>query len=228
MMDLPDDGRGSVLYLGIDDFALRRGSRFGTILVDLESHRPIDVLPDRRAETAAAWMRNNPEIQVVSRDRGTQYASAASEASPSSDSMRRSVPHRQKPDRGDPAPLGTLSNRHRGDEYTGRTLSKRANETGDLHRRMASKGACPGARCVRLTRLAGRKARDAQVMEGLSQGVTTKEVACQLGLSERTVQKWKAAPTFPEVKKRRKKRSDFDAFARLSAQTRAARESEMV
>jgi hypothetical protein len=59
-------------------------------------------------------------------------------------------------------------------------------------------------------------------MEGLSQGVTTKEVACQLGLSERTVQKWKAAPTFPEVKKRRKKRSDFDAFARLSAQTVAA------
>jgi transcriptional regulator with XRE-family HTH domain len=65
-------------------------------------------------------------------------------------------------------------------------------------------------------------------MEGLSRGVTTKEVACQLGLSERTVQKWKAAGTFPEAKKRRKKHSDFDAFARLSAQTRAARESEMV
>jgi transposase len=81
-MDLPDEGRGSVVYLGIDDFAFRRGSRFGTILVDLESHRPIDVLPDRRAETAAAWMRNNPEIEVVSRDRGTQYASAASQGAP--------------------------------------------------------------------------------------------------------------------------------------------------
>lgn len=43
VMDMPAEGRGSVVYLGIDDFAFRRGSRFGTIGVDLESHRPIDV-----------------------------------------------------------------------------------------------------------------------------------------------------------------------------------------
>src|SRR5213082_2154802 len=81
-MDMPDEGRGSVVYLGLDDFSFRRGYRFGTILVNLESHRPIDVLPDRRAETAAAWMRDNPEIQVVSRDRGTEYASAATQGAP--------------------------------------------------------------------------------------------------------------------------------------------------
>jgi len=69
IMDVPDDPRASVVYLGIDDFAFRRGYQFGTILVDLESHRPIDLLPDRRAETASAWMRDNPDIQVVSRDR---------------------------------------------------------------------------------------------------------------------------------------------------------------
>ncbi|GAC1390683.1 MAG: hypothetical protein NVSMB38_08990 [Ktedonobacteraceae bacterium] len=82
IMDIPDDARGSVVYLGIDDFSFRRGYRFGTILVDLESHRPIDLLPDRQAETAAAWMRENPEIAVVSRDRASAYASAASEAAP--------------------------------------------------------------------------------------------------------------------------------------------------
>src|SRR5438876_4915554 len=82
IMEVPDDARGSVVYLGIDDFSLRHGYRFGTILVDLESHRPIDVLPDRRAETAAEWMRDNPEIQVVSRDRGTEYASAATQGAP--------------------------------------------------------------------------------------------------------------------------------------------------
>jgi transposase len=71
IMDVPDDPRASVVYLGIDDFAFRRGYQFGTILVDLESHRPIDVLPDRRAETSAAWMRDNPEIAVVSRDRAS-------------------------------------------------------------------------------------------------------------------------------------------------------------
>jgi transposase len=48
-------------------------------LSSLVSHRPIDVLPDRRAETAAEWMADNPEIQVVSRDRGTEYASAATQ-----------------------------------------------------------------------------------------------------------------------------------------------------
>src|SRR5207253_2224638 len=52
------------------------------ILVDLESHRPIDLLPDRQAETTTAWMRDNPEISVVSRDRASAYASAASEAAP--------------------------------------------------------------------------------------------------------------------------------------------------
>src|SRR5438067_6782228 len=82
IMDIPDESRASVVYLGIDDFAFRRAYQFGTILVDLESHRPIDLLPDRRAETSAAWMRDNPEIQVVSRDRASGYASAAAEAAP--------------------------------------------------------------------------------------------------------------------------------------------------
>src|SRR6266550_1153447 len=60
IMKLPDAATGSVLYLGIDDFAFRRGYRFGTILVNLESHRVVDLLPDRQVETSAQWMRQQP------------------------------------------------------------------------------------------------------------------------------------------------------------------------
>src|SRR2546421_2774468 len=79
---LPDPSLRSVVFLGIDDFAFRRGYRFGTILVNLESHRVVDLLPDRRAETSVQWMRNQPDLAVVSRDRGGEYASAAREGAP--------------------------------------------------------------------------------------------------------------------------------------------------
>lgn len=70
IMDLPDPPAELVVYMGIDDFSFRRGYRFGTILVNLESHRVVDLLADRRAETAARWMRQQPDVMVVSRDRG--------------------------------------------------------------------------------------------------------------------------------------------------------------
>jgi transposase len=68
IMALPREPVQQVVELGIDDFAFRRGRKFGTILVDMVSHKVIDVLPDRKAETAAAWMHAHPEIELVSRD----------------------------------------------------------------------------------------------------------------------------------------------------------------
>jgi transposase len=82
IMALPDESPGSVLYLGIDDFSFRRGAKFGTLLVNLESRRVVDLLPDREAETSAAWMRHQLDLMVVSRDRGGAYASAAREGAP--------------------------------------------------------------------------------------------------------------------------------------------------
>src|SRR6266705_2313107 len=82
IMDLPDSSAGSILFLGIDDFSFRRGLRFGTILVNLESRRVVDLLPDREAETSAAWMRQHPDLMVVSRDRGGEYARAATLGAP--------------------------------------------------------------------------------------------------------------------------------------------------
>src|SRR5260370_13331533 len=82
IMNVPYPPSGSILYLGIDDFSFRRGCRFGTILVNLESRRVVDLLPDREAEASAGWMRQQRDLKAISRDRGGAYASAAAQGAP--------------------------------------------------------------------------------------------------------------------------------------------------
>lgn len=72
----------SVRILGIDDWCWKKGVTYGTILVDLELRKPIELLPDRSAETAEAWLRTHPEVELVSRDRGGDYAAAAKKGAP--------------------------------------------------------------------------------------------------------------------------------------------------
>jgi transposase len=68
--------------LGIDDFALRRGQVCATILIDITTGRPVDVLPDRTTQTVAAWLHAHPGVQIVCRDRSGSYAEAVREAAP--------------------------------------------------------------------------------------------------------------------------------------------------
>src|ERR1700733_1712176 len=82
IMALPTEPIGQVSQIGIDDFSFRRGRKFGTIVVDLQTHKMLDVLPDRTADTSAAWMFLHPEIEIVSRDRGGDYAAAARKGAP--------------------------------------------------------------------------------------------------------------------------------------------------
>ena len=72
-------GAAPLRIIGIDDFAWKRGQRYGTIVCDLERRRVVELLPDREAATVAGWLATQPDITIVSRDRGGSYGQAASQ-----------------------------------------------------------------------------------------------------------------------------------------------------
>ena len=79
-MPLPDPTEPRII--GVDDWAKRKGHSYGTIVVDLEQRRVVDLLADRTAATLAGWLRQRPGIEVAARDRSTEYASAIARGAP--------------------------------------------------------------------------------------------------------------------------------------------------
>jgi len=68
--------------LGVDDWAWRRGERYGSVLVDLEAGRPVDLLPERTSAALEAWLQAHPGVEVIVRDRSTEYARGATRGAP--------------------------------------------------------------------------------------------------------------------------------------------------
>jgi transposase len=69
-------------FVGVDDWAIRKGQRYGTILIDLERSCVIDVFPGRDGEALREWLRANPHVEVIARDRWAAYAKAATDGAP--------------------------------------------------------------------------------------------------------------------------------------------------
>src|SRR5258708_11248145 len=193
IMDLPEVSIGSVLYLGIDDFSFRRGCRFGTLLIDLESRRVVDLLPDREVETSAGWMRQQLDLMVVSRDRGGTYASAAAQGAPQATQCADRF-HLLK-NLGEA--LEDLLARHLSasrkqqvqqalEEQTPAWLPERK------ARRSQTSEALPSVYQQ------DRMARYQQVIKLREQGMTQHAIAHQIRMSIQTVQRWLAAGTFPQ------------------------------
>ena len=79
---MPLPGAPDPIVIGVDDWAMRKGQTYGTIILDLQSHQPLDLLPDRSAETLAQWLKDHPTVTHISRDRAQAYADGSTQGAP--------------------------------------------------------------------------------------------------------------------------------------------------
>ncbi len=191
--------RATPRVLGVDDFAFRRGHTYGTILIDLETHQPGDLLEDRSAETFATWLRLHPGVEIISRDRSKDYQRGATDGAPQAqqvidrwhllknlrEAIERFLSHTQVP--------GDAS------EAAGHAVSPRQKRTSGERARSQ------GARQQRL-------ALYQQVQERYRQGGTILGIARQLHLGHRRVRKFVRSASFPEWGKPARTRSAIDPY----------------
>jgi transposase len=181
--------------VGIDDWAWRKGQRYGTIVCDLERRKVIDLLPDRSADSTAAWLKRHPGIEIVSRDRASLYAEAVDRAAP------RAV---QVADRWhllrnlSEALTGILAPHHRTMAEAARTVSKRP----DAPLVERSTDAPIPSRIVHAQqgRRDRRLSRYGSVMEQVRNGLPQAEISRRLGIDRRTIRRWTRSAGFPERK----------------------------
>jgi len=169
--------------LGIDDWAIRRGHRYGTVLVDMETHRVVDLLPDREADTVAHWLEVHPDVQIVSRDRAGAYAQAARQGAP----QAQQVADRWHLFANLGEALSGFLRHHR------RALKQISGEYAET----VLPRACSPAHERRLARFhAARQLRD--------DGLTIAAIAHQLQLDRKTIRKYVQAVAPPTGRRRRK------------------------
>ncbi len=182
--------------LGVDDWAWRKGQRYGTILVDLERHRVIDLLPDREPDTLVAWLGAHRRVEFISRDRAGGYADAARRGAPEAIQIAdRSHLLRNLTD----AAQHALERRHTEVRAIGLDAKKPRpvllKRGGPVSRRTAD---MPLAEQHRLARRARRQALYDEMIALRSGGASVAAIRRALGLSRKTIMRWLGAGAFPE------------------------------
>ena len=176
--------------LGVDDFALRKGHRYGTILVDLERHQVIALLPDREAETLAHWLKEHPGVEILSRDRSKTYKRGMTEGAPDA---------AQVADR-----FHLLKNLEEVIEKIFKTETS-AIKAVDIARLQANRilvipelEVVEDPTSLKVQNRALRLEHYEQTHALRQQGYLIKDIAHHLGIGKRTVYTYLAAPSFPE------------------------------
>lgn len=203
--------------VGIDDWAWKKGARYGTILVDLERHRVIDLLPDREPDTVASWLAARPSIEFISRDRASAYAEAALRGAPQAiqiadrfhlfrnltETAQRAVArhHGRIRDIGlGPAPDGARVRNHPPEMKRGGPISR-------------APGQLPRVEQQKLARRAQRRGRYDEVVRLHAGGASVAAISRRVGLSRATIMRWLDAGAFPERQPVRRRRTSLSPHA---------------
>lgn len=224
----PAPPRSTPRVLGIDDFAFRKGQVYGTILVDLERHQPVDLLPERSADAVATWLGEHPGVEVITRDRSAEYAEGARRGAPDAlqvadrfhllhnlrEMLQRLAEQHQDALRAVVQVAAPPSEEPSGDREQPRTL---APPTAALAPRSRPE------RERRQERRDRRSARYQRVKELRAQGLSLSVIAEQVHLSRRTVRRYCRNEQFPERSLQRRP-SKLDAFRAYLEQRLAAGE----
>jgi transposase len=213
---IPDSGEKSVRVLGVDDFAFRRGHRYGTILVDQEAHRPIELLPNREAATLRTWLQGHPEVEIITRDRSLAYAEAARSGAPQAvqvaDRFHVLQNLREAVER-------TLVKRHpvlrqAAQEISPRYQTEQMLKAEGLIESISDRVAPVDQKAQALSqqRRARRLARYEEVNQLKQQGLTIRQIARQLGAHRRTIRNFLRAESFPERQAPKRRATLMDPF----------------
>ena len=188
--------------LGVDDWAFRRGHRYGTVLVDLEQHRVVDLLPDRTADSLVTWLAQHGTPEIISRDRGSGYAEAARRGAPDA----TQVADRFHLLQGLTDALEKVFLHHRSVLKAAVEESPPVEQEEEMYRgkRQESHAGQQQAETVSQERQGEKVARYQQVRTLYELGVGITEIARQVGVSRKTVYAYLRQDGPPERKRPRR------------------------